>query len=91
MASLIKQIRDNVPADGVSKRRKDGVIVIRRGFYYRNGQTAESYADRVRVRLTEHNIAAKVINCGEVWKPFRGGASLASQSHFWVEVIPSAK
>jgi hypothetical protein len=87
MPSLTNQIRENVHADAITKRRKDGVIVLRRAFFYRHGGTAEKFADRVREAFVKYNIPAKVINSGEVWKPFRGGATVASQSHWFVEVV----
>ena len=84
--TLIKQIRDKIHADQISRRR-DGTIVLRRGFFYRHGGDAQAFADRIRRNLAEHNIAAKIINHGEVWKPFRGGSSLANSSHWYVEVV----
>lgn len=87
MASAITQFRNMILADSVTKRRKDGVIVLRRGFFYRMGGTAESFADKVRKAITENGINATVIKCGEVWKPFRGGSTVANSSHWFVEVV----
>ncbi len=74
-------------ADSVSKR-KDGTIVIRRGFYYRHGADAESYRIAVCKKLNSTGIQYSIKDYGEKWAAFRGGASLASQSHWWVELWP---
>ena len=74
-------------ADSVSKR-KDGSIVIRRGFYYRHGQDAESYKIAVCKQLNAAGFNYSIKDYGEKWAAFRGGASLASQSHWWVEIWP---
>ena len=74
-------------ADSVSKRR-DGSIVIRRGFYYRHGQDAEGFSLAVGAALIKAGIQFNVKDYGEKYAAFRGGASLASQSHWWVELWP---
>lgn len=58
-----------------------GVFTVRRGFYYRNGGSAEKLAERVLVAFP----AAKIVAQGEVNKPFKGGAPLAKQSHWFVK------
>jgi hypothetical protein len=74
-------------ADSVSKRR-DGSIVIRRGFYYRHGADAESYRIAVCKKLNAAGLDYSIKDYGEKWAAFRGGASLTSQSHWWVEIWP---
>ena len=74
-------------ADSVSKR-KDGTIVIRRGFYYRNGKDAELFSLAVGTALKKAGVKYSVKDYGEKWTAFKGGASLASQSHWWVELWP---
>ncbi len=81
--SLIKKIREAVCEDSIS-RRKDGCIVVRREFFYKHGGTAESFAAKVTAALKEKNVSAHVVDSGEVWKPFRGGASTANSSHWFV-------
>ena len=76
-----------VLTDSVSKR-KDGTIVIRRGFYYRHGQDAESFRIAVCKVLNKTDIKYSIKDYGEKWAAFKGGASLASQSHWWVELWP---
>lgn len=63
-----------------------GLTIIRCGFYYRNNFTSEMFANKVSRVLTEANLTFKVVDHGEVWKPFRGGARLADQTHWWVKI-----
>jgi len=75
-----KDIKDNVMwADGCSKR--NGVFTVRQGFFYTHGRTASDLADSIKDFIPE----AKIVDLGEVWKNFRGGAPLAKSSHFFVK------
>ncbi len=88
--TYIRSIRDALElgiADSVSKR-KDGTIVIRRGFYYRHGKDAQDFALAVGAALKKAGVEYSVKEFGEKYTTFRGGASLASQSHWWVELWP---
>ena len=58
--------------------------IIRQGFFYTNGNTSQMLADKVSRVLTESNLTFKVVDHGEVWKDFKGGAPVAKQSHWWV-------
>lgn len=67
--------------------KKDGNIVVRRGYYYRSKQMSSTkLADSIVRLITATGIALRVVDHGEQWKAFRGGASIANQSHFWVEL-----
>ena len=50
------------------------------GFFYTMGGTAEKYAAMVQRAFPYANI----LDSGEVWKPFNGGASVARSSHWYV-------
>lgn len=69
-------------------RKQNGDIVARRGFFYRNGKTSADFDQYVRNVLNQAGLEDKyyVVESGEVWKPFRGGATLANQSH-WFSVV----
>ena len=67
-------------------RAKDGTVIVRRSFFYTSGGSAEKFASIVTGRLQQANVAAKVIDQGEVWKPFRGGATVANSSHWWAKI-----
>jgi hypothetical protein len=74
-----KQVREVLLPDSISQ--KNGVFTVRRGFFYTGGFTAEGYAAKVKAAFPN----ATILGCGEVWKPFRGGAGVAAQSHWWVK------
>ena len=74
-------------ADSVSKR-KDGTIVVRRGYYYTHGQDAESFQLAVGAALMKAGIRYSIKDYGDHWARFKGGAALAKQSHWWVELWP---
>ena len=85
--SIQSQIREALEgvADTVSRKR-NGNILIRRGFYYRHGVTSDSFANRVSERLDAKGIRVQVVDHYEHWTPFKGGASVAKSSHFGVEL-----
>lgn len=73
------EIQVTIGAETVSVR--DGIYTARLGFFYTGGYTAEQFANRVRKAYP----TAKILDSGEVWKAFRGGASCAQQSHWFVK------
>jgi len=75
----MKQVKQDVMADSYSS--KQGVFTLRRGFFYTRGRTPEQFKDEI----LEAYPAAIIIDCGEVWKPFAGGASVANSSHWFVQ------
>jgi len=83
----IKRVRDavGVIADSVG-RNKAGQIVIRRGFFYRHGGSAEVFLAHIRRELAAAGIAHTVVDYGERWAAFRGGATTAQGSHWYVVV-----
>lgn len=84
---MIKRLRMALlgTVDTIGKNRK-GEIVFRRGFFYRHGNTGEKFAERISSKLNELEIKHTVVDSGEIWKPFRGGASVAQGSHFYAIV-----
>jgi hypothetical protein len=60
---------------------KNGVFTARKGFYYRMGKDAIDFRNRVMEVFPN----ADIMDYGEVYKPFRGGASVADQSHWYVK------
>jgi hypothetical protein len=47
---------------------------------------AAGYAQTVGKVLFQHGVTHTIVDSGQVWKPFHGGASVANQSRFYVEV-----
>ncbi|CAB4144040.1 hypothetical protein UFOVP466_18 [uncultured Caudovirales phage] len=60
--------------------KRAGVFTYRRGFFYRNGVTSQDVVDMVKAAYPD----AVVVDSGEVWRAFKGGASTAKSSHCWV-------
>jgi hypothetical protein len=81
----MKSLRDAVFADSFERDRA-GNFVVRRGFYFRNGGTAESFCESVIDQLESAGIKFTVVNFGEHWAPLRGGASTRNSSHWYVTV-----
>lgn len=83
---LLKDTLDN--ADQISRDR-EGFIVVRRGFFYPHGLTAEGFRNNVEGKLIKARLQDKfsLHDFGEVWKAFKGGASISRQSHWWVKLL----
>lgn len=83
----ISEIRNvlGTVADSIG-RRKDGAIVVRRSFFYRHGMDSNKFREVISQALVNANIPFSTIETDEIWKPFRGGASVAQNSH-WLAVI----
>lgn len=88
MAVTIKQVRLalDATADSIGKN-KVGAIVVRRGFFYRNGNSSEKFTATVKSLLEQCGYDFKIVRDGEHYAPFRGGASVANQSHWYVEIV----
>lgn len=83
----VKQVRDvlGTSVQTVSKN-KEGYIVVRRGFFYTHGCDADKFATRIMDNLQTAGVQCRLIDSGEVHKPFRGSANTANSSH-WFAVL----
>lgn len=75
----LKEIRDRIHADTYSL--KNGVVTLRWGFFYTHEMTTEKKVAKVK----EVFPTAVIQDSGEIRKAFRGGASVANQSHWYVK------
>ena len=73
---------DAKDTEHVSRNNKNKSVIVRAGFFYTNGQNATGFAAKIAAKLPEFH----VVDCGQVWKSFIGGAPLKKQSHWWVEL-----
>jgi hypothetical protein len=74
------QVKDNII--GVDELSRSGdVYTARRGFFYRHGNNEDSVVASIRKAYPGMIVVSK----GEVDKPFRGGAPIRAQSHWWVK------
>ena len=72
-------------ADSIGQK-KNGNFIFRRSFYYRHGMTAEKFKNEILSLLAHAKLMATVVDYGEHYTSFRGGATVAQGSHWWVEV-----
>jgi len=87
MTVTAKQVREalGVAVDTLGKT-KSGNYVARRGFFYRHGMSSSEFTRRVVSALfDELGVNATVVNSGEHYAAFRGGATVAKSSHWYVE------
>lgn len=73
------ELKEKIGATTVSVSK--GVYTARRSFFYTKGRTAADFAAEVKAAVP----GAVIIDFQEVFKAFRGGASVANQSHWWVK------
>lgn len=74
------QMANRIPCDQCTLSK--GIYTVRRGFFYKHGKSSEDYKVLVMAQAPANAIFH---SCGEVWKPFIGGAPVARQSHWWVK------
>lgn len=84
LKQAIKTIRENIHADQIVVRGK--LVTFRRGFFYKSGGTAEIYAEKIISELGAAKVDAVLVSSGEVWKAFRGSATVANSSHWHATV-----
>ena len=63
-----------------------GSIRLRWGFFYTHGRTSEYYVNIVNMTLDGIGLNYVIEDHGQIWKNFKGGASTAAQSNFYVIV-----
>ena len=82
----LKDVKAKINADTYSQ--KDGVFTLRWGYFYRFGRATETYINLIKTTFP----SAVILESGDIWKPFRGGASIVNSSHWFVKFsIPEVK
>ena len=76
-----KQIRERLAGSFDTVSQKDGVVTVRRAFFYRFGGSTEKCVAAVKQAFP----GCKVIDSGEKYVAFRGGATVAQGTHWWVK------
>ncbi len=74
VAALIGCSEENVT-------KSKNVFTYRIGFFYKHGNTSLTIADRVKAKIPH----ATIVDHGEIYKAFNGGAPLKKSSHWWVK------
>lgn len=67
-------------------RTKDGHVIIRHEYFFSHGGSSEKLAARVTDQLTKAGVKHTVVDHGNHWAPFKGGAPTSKSSHWWVKV-----
>ena len=80
---------DYSSGDSTGHSVSKGIHTFRKSYYYTHGDTSSKYASHVSDALKSHGIEHTVVDHGQEYKPFRGGASAKNSSHFWVKIKPS--
>lgn len=75
----LKEVKEKLSFDTYSV--KAGVFTVRKEFFYTMGKTTLYYEKTIKNAFPD----AVIVDSGEVWKSFRGGASVANSSHFYVK------
>lgn len=82
----LQELKDKLHMDTISIRK--GIITVRRSFFYTHGVHVDTYVALVKAVCPD----AFILDSGEVWANFRGGASIAQGSHYYVKFeLPQAK
>ena len=75
----LQEIKERLNVDTISK--KEGVITVRRGYYYTMGKSAKDLELRVKAAYPK----ATILSSGDHYTRFSGGAPTHQQSHWWVK------
>jgi hypothetical protein len=74
-------LHEIVGFDQVSKRK--GIFKVYQGYFYTHGRSSDKLSHEVDARLTQAGIKHTMVDHGNHYADFRGGAPLSQQSHFW--------
>jgi hypothetical protein len=84
--SVDRIIKDNIMTDQISKDR-EGNYIFRMGYYYRPSKIDPSdWAENISKKLRQLGIDNTVLQAEDIWKAFKGGAPLKSQSHYFAKI-----
>jgi hypothetical protein len=75
----LDKIKYAIGADTLSK--SGGHYIVRKQYFYRMGNSEENLKNNVLKVFPN----AKIVEIGDHYASFRGGASVAASSHFWVK------
>ena len=76
---------EEIRADQIS-RDKEGNFIFRKGYYYAHGGSAEKFAENIAEQLSNIGINFDIVDKGDHWAAFKGGAGVKANSHWWVKV-----
>ena len=74
-------LKENVCCDMISKNKASN-YVFRRSYFYRMGSEVSFY-ESIKIQLEQLGLSYELVDFGDHWVPFKGGASIAKGSHFY--------
>lgn len=84
--SLLKTLKDNVPCSQIVRKRDgSGNFILRKSYFYQTTKI-ESFIESIKEHLKKIENTFEIVDSGNHWVTFKGGAPIAKQSHYWVEV-----
>ena len=91
--SVLTMVRDVLQGSAQSVGWSKGDIILRRGFFYTHGTTADGLAAAWTKKLNDAKLSFvgddlrfTILEAEERWMPFKGGAKLQNQSHWRVRL-----
>ena len=75
----LSEIKEKLNVDTIS--RKENIYTVRKEYFYRFGKDEDTIVEKILVLFP----TAKIIDKGDHFAPFRGGASTANSSHWYVK------
>ncbi len=81
---LAKVLRGRGVADTVRLQR-NGTVMVKRGFFFRNGMNAKLYRDRVLRSLVGFSV--RVLDFGERYTGLCTEDNVEQVSHWWVNLL----
>lgn len=77
--TTLKEVKEKLSFDTYSV--KNGVFTVRKAFFYTMGKRPSDYVAKIQTAFP----SAIILDYGEIWKPFRGGSTVANGSHWFVK------
>jgi len=62
-----------------------GVFTVAKPYFYRTSSLGQ-FRERLSEKLQAANLEVKFLDAGNVSKPFKGGANVWNQSHYFIKV-----
>ena len=81
----MKKVENILKSIVSSFSKRNGIYTVRRGYFYTSGKTTNDFVDRISDVLKQEGVAFEIVDSGNHWAPFRGGASVCNQSHWYVK------
>lgn len=79
---LIEGLKNDLLDQGIDEvAYSNGIFTARIGFFYTHGKSTLDLIKKIEAVVPDFD----VIDSGEVWKSFNGGASLRASSHWFVK------